>query len=120
MTLYKPEIKHCNRCGECCRQSSCHLEPQDVSRIAQHLGVSRRAFARQYLQTFEPVQGQVAVKPRMAEGGCVFLRGNDCGIQDVKPKGGRDYECWTRKAFESPRRYWWPKSGLNRIGVVIQ
>lgn len=109
-------LAHCNQCGECCRQSTCHLEQKDVSRIAQHLGLSRREFARQYLQVFLP-EDSAAVKPRMTENGCVFLKDNACSIHQVKPKGGREYECWTAQPHAS--RYWWPKQGLSRIGVVV-
>lgn len=111
-------ITHCNQCGECCRRSSCHLDEKDVSRIAQYLGLSRREFARQYLQVILPTSESAAVKPLMTDDGCVFLKDSKCSIQEVKPKGGREYECWTVQPHAS--RYWWPKHGLSRIGVVIK
>jgi Fe-S-cluster containining protein len=111
-------LTHCNRCGECCRKSTCHLEQQDASRIAQHLGISRREFALKYLQVILPADGKAAVKPRMTQDGCIFLKNNECSIQSVKPKGGRDYQCWTPQG--SGERYWWPSDRLSRIGVKVQ
>lgn len=111
-------LSHCNQCGECCRQSSCHLSEQDTSKIAQHLGLSRREFARQYLTVIPTAAGAVAIKPRMTPQGCVFLKDSKCSIQAVKPKGGREFECWTPQPHAS--RYWWPSDRLKRIGVAIE
>jgi Fe-S-cluster containining protein len=111
-------LTECNRCGGCCRNSTCHLSLGDVPKIAKHLGITGEEFARKYLAIFRPQESRFAVKPRMTESGCVFLRGNDCAIQDVKPKGGREYECWTPQPHAS--RYWWPSSSLSRIGVAVE
>jgi Fe-S-cluster containining protein len=117
---YQTGEKHCNGCGHCCRAGTCHLVETDVPRIATHLGITPSELARDYLEGFKPAHGRVAVKPRMTLTGCVFLKGNDCGIQAVKPKGGVDYECWSEKRDESPAQYWWPKGSARRIGVVVE
>lgn len=110
-------LTECNRCGECCRQSTCHLSLGDVPRIAKHLGMSRDELVRK-LVIYRASPTHVAVKPQKTESGCVFLRGNECSIHAVKPKGGREYECWTPQPDRS--RYWWRSESLKRIGVVVE
>lgn len=117
-TSHQLGLDHCNQCGECCRKDSCHLDERDASKIAQHLGISRREFARTYLQVFRTSPTHTAVKTRMTASGCIFLKDNCCSIHEVKPKGGRDYECWTPQ--HSAQQYWWRSSALSSIGVKVE
>jgi Fe-S-cluster containining protein len=109
-------LNHCNKCGECCRQSTCILEEADVPKIARHLGVMKKKLVRKFLQVYEPSRGRYAVKPRMTATGCVFLKDNLCSIQSVKPKGGREFECWTPQG--DGKRYEW--TSLAAIGIRVE
>jgi Fe-S-cluster containining protein len=109
-------LNYCNQCGECCRRSTCHIDEKDVPRIAKFLGVSRGQFMKQYVTIFIPRRGSAAVKPKMTATGCTFLVGNQCALQPVKPRGGREFECWTPQPSSS--RYWWPSHRLARYGFV--
>jgi Fe-S-cluster containining protein len=110
-------LKHCNRCGQCCKDSPCLLEESDIDRIAAHLRMDREEFVRTKLDV-QPVDRMGAVKPKRNERGCIFLKGNDCGINRVKPKGGRDYECWVPQ--DGGTRYLWSSTSLSKIGVMVE
>lgn len=102
-------LTHCNGCGACCRTSPCLLMPEDVRRIADHLGESRRQFA-QRLQVERTPDHRWQVRMR---GPCSFLcADNRCDIHDVKPRPAREFECWV----PDTRRYLWRESDLRLIG----
>ena len=114
LTAYQEGKKYCTRCGECCKANPCLLEEADVQRIADHLGMPRDDFVRTKLDV-ERHGDKFAVRPKRNARGCIFLKGNDCGINRVKPKGGREFECWTPQG--SGERYHW--RSLSSIGVVV-
>jgi Fe-S-cluster containining protein len=115
--ISKPAVEvglaYCTRCGECCRRSTCHIgSQQEAGVIAARLGMPLDEFLNTKVTAFK-VDGGLAVKPRMGEHGCVFLtEAGECGIEDVKPSGGRDYECWTPATFAPgvEKKFWWARA----------
>jgi Fe-S-cluster containining protein len=105
------KLKPCLQCGKCCVTHPCALSPEDVSRIADHFGLSKEElFARFLVLDWVEVSGRrqyyVCPARKGDEGGtivrsdwafsdspCIFLDSNECSIEDVKPKGGRAFYC---------------------------
>lgn len=112
-------LTYCNRCARCCMESTCHLAPEDLKPIARFLGVTRKRLLKDSIELIRAEAGYVAIKPRITETGCVFLRGRDCGLQPVKPKGGREFQCWDATQ-PHPSRYWVTHHKLQAIGVRVE
>jgi hypothetical protein len=64
--------------------------PGDAERIAEEIGETVATF-RNSLQLEQTPEGKYLVRMKPE---CRFLRGNECSIQEFKPKGGRDFKCW--------------------------
>jgi Fe-S-cluster containining protein len=60
-----------------------HLTDADITGIAGYLGMSEWDFIQRYTR-LRPDRRGLALTER-ATGACVFLEGNDCSIQAVKP-----------------------------------
>jgi Fe-S-cluster containining protein len=83
----------CRRSGNCCARPGglVRVGPEDVSRIAAHLGLGEAAFRSRYL---------AAPGDRLAEGlggRCVFLsdgRPTACSIYPVRPEHCRSWPFW--------------------------
>ena len=70
----------CRRCGECCRgRGGIIVTAADVRQLRAHFGLSREAFARDYL---EEAGGRLRVRTK--EGWCVFFS-EGCLAHSVKP-----------------------------------
>ncbi|BCS97123.1 hypothetical protein DSLASN_27550 [Desulfoluna limicola] len=81
-TMTSDDIFQCTQCGECCTGfGGTYMTPEDVDRIADHIGVSRDEFIETYCQVVDGM-------PVIAlgdDGRCVFFRDN-CSIHTVKPR----------------------------------
>lgn len=73
----------CLRCAECCKWPGyVYLAQEDVKRISEFLSISEFEFVNRY--------AEMTHKPRLnlktgKGGACVFLEGNECAVQPVKP-----------------------------------
>ena len=101
-------LRECNKCGACCKVAPCLLMPEDVRRIADHLGESRKEFAR-HLQVERTPDNQWQVRMKSP---CDFLSDNLCRIHEAKPRPAREFKCWT----SDYRRYLWSKADLRLVG----
>jgi Fe-S-cluster containining protein len=83
----------CFRCGECCRRFQVLLNPDDVRRLADYLGISITEFSGRYADPRWPDENKVLV--RHTEEGCPFLQGRGrefrCAVHPVKPVACRDW-----------------------------
>ena len=104
-------MKPCSRCAKCCITHPCALAPNDLGKIADHFGLSKRElFMRFLVLDYVEVSGDrlyfvcparkndqagVIVNSdwTFSDSPCVFLAGNECSIEDVKPEGGRRFCC---------------------------
>lgn len=75
----------CQRCTNCCRWPGfVKITDTDISALAQFLGVSEFDFVQRYTRLRQYRDGLALIdKPN---GECIFLDGNDCSVQPVKPK----------------------------------
>ena len=97
-------LDHCNECGACCRIAPCSLMPDDVARIEAHIGRSLLPS----IQVGKRPSGEWVVRMKPP---CDFLDGNRCTIHEVKPVGGREFECWNPATHR--RTYHWSESDLD-------
>lgn len=80
----------CQRCTACCRwPGDVKIDPHEVSRIATFLGLEESAFIAQYTRLRTNRQGLSLLE--QADDSCIFLDGNDCSINEVKPQQCRDF-----------------------------
>ena len=84
----------CTQCGNCCRNHGdytyVYLSPREVSAIARHLGMARRAFLEAYCKAED---GWVTL--RMDAPACPFLsEENRCRIYPVRPAQCAAWPFW--------------------------
>lgn len=102
-------ITACDHCGVCCTRAPCLLgSPREVKNISRAVGYD----IRQHLRIEKTDDG---IQVRISGAPCVFFNGR-CSIHHVKPKGGREFECWT----PDDRRYYWTAAQLAKIGFVTE
>ncbi len=74
----------CQRCTNCCRWPGfVKLTESDITAIAGFLEMTERDFLQQYSR-LRPNRDGLALTDQ-PDGACIFLEGQDCRIQPVKP-----------------------------------
>lgn len=85
-----PVFLECQRCTACCRwPGQVRLTNQEITRIASFNGFEEREFIQQFTRLRADRQG-LALQDK-PNGECIFLDGNECRIQPVKPQQCRDF-----------------------------
>ncbi len=80
----------CQRCTNCCRWPGfVKLNDREIAEIAAFVGLTEFDFIQQYTRLRQYRDG-LALTDK-ANGECVFLDGNNCAIQQVKPQQCRDF-----------------------------
>ena len=76
------------------------MSEAEIARLAAFKGMSEVAFIQQFTRLTDDRRGlALADKPN---GECVFLEGNDCAVQPVKPQQCRDFpNLWNFSGFET-------------------
>lgn len=75
---HTPFSYDCLRCKRCCHDKLIQVNPYETARMARHLGISTTEFRRDYLE-------QGVYLRRVAEGACVFLGEQGCGVHADRP-----------------------------------
>jgi Fe-S-cluster containining protein len=84
------------------------LTDAEIARLATFLGLGQGEFIERYTRLRDDRRGLSLVERPSGE--CVFLTGNDCSVQPVKPQQCRDFpNLWNFPGFEKichaiPRR----------------
>jgi Fe-S-cluster containining protein len=80
----------CQRCGNCCRWAGdvC-FEEDEIAPVARFVGLSEEDFIQQYMRLRTDHRGLSLIEKANDE--CIFLDGNTCLIQPVKPRQCRDF-----------------------------
>lgn len=99
-----PIFHECQRCTACCRwPGQVRLEETEITRLAEFLKLSERDFIQIHTRLTRDRAG-LALQER-PNGECVFLDGNDCAVQPVKPQQCRDFpNLWNFPGFEKTCR----------------
>lgn len=95
-----PVFYACQRCTACCRwPGQVKLDDPTIARLATHLGMGEHEFIQEYTRLDSDRRG-LALKDKGA-GECVFLEGENCRVQSVKPQQCRDFpNLWNFPGFE--------------------
>lgn len=79
----------CTRCGDCCRWGGVvRLKPDDIAKLAAHLGIDVESFLDVYTRNDA---GHTVLRNKPESNECVFLRGNECGVYEARPRQCREY-----------------------------
>jgi len=96
-----PIFHECQRCTACCRwPGQVRLTDAEISRLAAFKDLSEFDFIQRYTRLRQDRRRLVLEdKPN---GECIFLEGNDCSVQPVKPQQCRDFpNLWNFPGFET-------------------
>ena len=95
-----PVFYECQRCTACCRwPGQVRLSTEEIAKLAAFKRISEFDFIQAYTRLRSDRQGLVLQdKPN---GECIFLEGNDCAVQAVKPKQCQEFpNLWNFSGFE--------------------
>ena len=99
----------CQRCTACCRwPGQVRVTDAEITRLAAFKHISEYDFIQLFTRLRHDRRGLVLQEKQ--DGSCVFLEGNDCSVQPVKPQRCRDFpNLWNFPDFEKvchaiPRR----------------
>jgi hypothetical protein len=95
-----PIFYECQRCTACCRwPGQVRLTNAEITRLAAFKGLSEPDFIQQFTR-LRWDSGGLALQEK-SDGGCVFLDGDDCSVQTVKPQQCRDFpNLWNFPGFQ--------------------
>lgn len=80
----------CQRCTACCRwPGDVKVSPSEIADIAAFLHLEVDDFINQYTRLRTDRAGLSLLE--QADDSCIFLSGNDCRINEVKPGQCRDF-----------------------------
>jgi hypothetical protein len=95
-----PIFYECQRCTACCRwPGQVRLTDEEITRLAAFKGMSEADFIQQFTR-LRWDRGGLALQEKQ-DGGCIFLDGDDCSVQSVKPQQCRDFpNLWNFPGFQ--------------------
>src|ERR1041385_8238176 len=95
-----PIFYECQRCTACCRwPGQVRLTDDEISRIAAYTNLAEFDFIQRFTR-LNAARSGLALQEK-PNGECIFLSGNDCSIQPVKPQQCRDFpNGWNFPGFE--------------------
>jgi len=80
----------CQRCTNCCRWPGfVRVDEAEITAIAQFVGMGEFDFIQKYTRLRPRRDGLSLIEKPGGE--CIFLDGNNCAIQEVKPQQCRDF-----------------------------
>jgi len=86
----KPPKYLCERCTNCCRwPGDVKVSDKEITAIASFLGMPENEFIQQYTRLRANRRGLSLID--QSDGACIFLDGQDCKIQPVKPQQCREF-----------------------------
>jgi Fe-S-cluster containining protein len=96
-----PIFFECQRCTACCRwPGQVRLTGEEIARLAAFKKMSEFDFIQQFTRLNQSRNG-LALKDKPS-GECIFLEGNDCAVQAVKPQQCSDFpNRWNFPGFEN-------------------
>ena len=95
-----PVFLECQRCAACCRWpgQGC-LTDAEISRLAGFRGLTEGTFIQQFTRLAQDRRGLALMD--QPTGQCIFLDGENCAVQAVKPQQCRDFpNGWNFPGFE--------------------
>jgi len=95
-----PIFLECQRCTACCRwPGQVLLNDAEIARLAVFKGMSEHEFIQQFAKLRADRRG-LALREQ-PDGACIFLEGENCAVQPVKPQKCREFpNLWNFPGFE--------------------
>ena len=95
-----PVFLECQRCTACCRwPGQVLLSDAEITRLAAFKGLSEHDFIQQFAR-LRPDRRGLALQEQ-PDGACIFLEGESCAVQPVKPQKCREFpNLWNFPGFE--------------------
>jgi len=95
-----PIFLECQRCTACCRwPGQVRLSGAEITRLAAFKNLNEHDFIQPFTR-LRWDRGGLALQEK-PDGACIFLEGNDCAVQPVKPQQCRDFpNLWKFPGFE--------------------
>ena len=95
-----PVFLECQRCTACCRwPGQVRLTDEEITRLAAFKGLTEYEFIQRFTRLRADRQG-LALQEQ-PDGACIFLEGENCAVQPVKPQQCRDFpNLWNFPGFE--------------------
>ena len=95
-----PIFYECERCTACCRwPGEVRLDDGEIARISALLELSEVEFIQKYTRVTQDRRG-LALEDK-ANGECIFLDGQDCSVQLVKPRQCKEFpNLWNFPGFQ--------------------
>ena len=99
-----PVFYECQRCTSCCRwPGDVRVSDDELNRISSHFQLAADDFVQRYTRLRRDRQGLSLIEKENGE--CIFLEGNLCAIQAVKPQQCRDFpNLWRFPDFKAKCR----------------
>ena len=99
-----PIFHECQRCTACCQwPGDVRLTECEVTRLAAFKGMDEVEFIQRYTKLTRDRRGLSLHEQE--SGACVFLVGDECTVQPVKPQQCRDFpNLWNFPGFEQTCR----------------
>ncbi len=95
-----PIFLECQRCTACCRwPGQVLLDDAEITRLAAFKQMSEHDFIQRFAR-LRPDRRGLALKEN-ADGSCIFLEGDSCAVQPVKPQKCKEFpNLWNFPGFE--------------------
>jgi Fe-S-cluster containining protein len=95
-----PIFFECDRCTACCRwPGQVTVTDEEITRIAKFLALTEEQLVNDFTRLNTTRTGLILTE--QPDGACVFLDGNDCRINPVKPRQCRDFpNLWNFPGFQ--------------------
>ena len=95
-----PIFLECQRCTACCRwPGQVRLSAEEITRLAAFKSLTEHDFIQQFTRLRPDRQG-LALKEQ-SDGACIFLEGENCAVQPVKPRQCREFpNLWNFPGFK--------------------
>ncbi len=85
-----PIFLECDRCTACCRwPGQVKVSEAEITQMAAHMGLSEGDFIGRFTRLNANRSGLALTD--QANGACVFLEGDNCRVNPVKPQQCRDF-----------------------------
>lgn len=85
-----PVFLECQRCAACCRWPGCvRLQKPEIARLASFMGMPETDFIQQFTRLTRDRLGLALIDKPTGE--CIFLEGENCAVQTVKPQQCREF-----------------------------
>ena len=96
-----PVFLECQRCTACCRwPGQVRLTNEEITKLADFKGMTENRFIQQFTRLRHDRRGLVLQEK--ANGECIFLEGESCAVQAVKPEQCRHFpNLWNFPGSES-------------------